>query len=289
MMKIALTGASGFVGKRFADYNQGKYSIRPFSLQKVKVYEIDFSGIDTVVHLAGKAHEMRLIPDQVYYDVNYQLTKELAERAKDRGVSQFVFISSTKVYGDVAVAALNEQSTCNPEDAYGRSKYQAEELLRYLANASFRVAIIRPPLVYGPGVKGNMLRLLDLASKDIPLPFGRSGNARSIVFVDNLIELINIVIDRQASGLFIAGDQKPVSSDELIRIIRLHMGKTEGLLNVPGFIRTVLRNVKPGIYSRLFGSFVVDNSETNKTLGFVPPYSTGHGIEQMVKCVLNRE
>lgn len=282
MTKIALTGASGFVGNRFVEYNKGKFDILPVSLQEKKVTDFDLTGIDAVVHLAGKAHEMKPIPDKVYYDVNYKLTKDLAEHAKIQGVSHFVFISTTKVYGDEAGSILDEGSLCNPDDAYGKSKFQAEELLRYMADGAFKVAIIRPPLVYGPGVKGNMIRLLELANKNIPLPFQKAGNARSIVFVDNLIELLNLVIEKQASGLLIAGDEKPVSSDELIRLIRKYLGRKDGLVFVPGFLRVILKAARPSLYTRLFGSFVVDNGETNKALAFIPPYSTEYGIAQMV-------
>jgi nucleoside-diphosphate-sugar epimerase len=282
-LRLAITGSNGFVGRRFLTYNSDRYQFVPVSLRDRKPREIDLSGIDVLLHLAGKAHDMQPVPDQVYYEVNYSLTKELAEKAKADGVPHFIYISSTKVYGDEIKEKLNEKSLCNPADAYGKSKYQAEELLRYMSTAVFKVAVIRPPLVYGPGVKGNMMRLLDLANKNYPLPFGNSRNARSMVYIDNLIELINRIIEKQAMGTFVAGDSEPVSTDRLISLMRTKMGKKEDLVSVPSLFRGLLKMVRPALHTRLFGSFVVDNSVTNKTLSFTPPFTTEYGIGEMVK------
>src|SRR5687768_10263888 len=120
-MKIVVTGSSGFVGKRFLEYNKDKFEMMPISLRERKVRDIDLAGTDAIVHLAGKAHEIQPIPDQVYYDVNYTLTKELAEKAKQQGVPHFIYISTTKVYGDEVNETVNEKSLCNPNDAYGKS------------------------------------------------------------------------------------------------------------------------------------------------------------------------
>ncbi len=283
MQKVAVTGITGFVGKRFAAYNQKKFDIVPLSLRETAVEQLDLQDITTVVHLAGKAHQMQPIDDKVYYDVNYELTRQLAEKAKLQGVGQFVYVSSTKVYGDNVKETLNEQSPCLPTDAYGASKLKAEQFLQSAGTGSFKIAIVRPPLVYGPGVKGNMIRLLQLAGKNYTLPFGKSRNARSMVFADNLVELINTIITREAEGVFIAGDREPVATDALILLIRKYLGNRKGLVSIPGPFRALLRKLKPGLYTRLFGSFVVDNGNTNRKLGFVPPYTTEYGIEQMVK------
>jgi nucleoside-diphosphate-sugar epimerase len=283
MKKIAVTGATGFVGKRFTAYNHKTFDIIPVSLREATVESLDLSDITAVVHLAGKAHQMEPIDDQVYFDVNYDLTRRLADKAKRQGVKQFVYISSTKVYGDDVRQVLNESSPCTPADAYGASKLKAEAYLQSIGSGSFKVAIIRPPLVYGPEVKGNMIRLLQLANKKYPLPFGRSGNARSMVFVDNLIELINTIIEQQEEGIFVAGDREPIATDRLILMIRKYLSNSNRLLSVPGPFRVVLRKLKPGLYTRLFGSFVVDNSSSNMRLHFTPPYTTEYGVEQMVK------
>jgi UDP-glucose 4-epimerase len=282
-LKVAVTGASGFVGRRFIDYNKDRYDILPLSLRDRKISDIDLSGVDVILHLAGKAHQMHPVADQLYYEVNYGLTKELAESAKAQNVPHFIYMSSTKVYGEYMKEVIDEKSPCNPTDAYGKSKYQSEELLRFLSTELFKVAVVRPPLVYGPGVKGNMLRLLELAAKNYPLPFGNSRNLRSMVYIDNLVELINNIIYKRANGIFLAGDSKPLPTDQLISLIRKNMGKKEDLVTIPAIFRGLLKIVRPAMHTRLFGSFVVNNSATNKTLGFVPPFSSEQGISEMVK------
>jgi nucleoside-diphosphate-sugar epimerase len=277
--KIAVTGFTGFVGKRLLEIDQAVYQLVPIDLRKSIP---DLLGIDTIVHLAGKAHQMTPIEDRIYFEVNYELTKKLADLAKQAGVKHFVYISSVKVYNDSAEDRFDESSPCVPTDAYGASKLKAEQYLQSMQADSFSVSIIRPPLVYGPGVKGNMNKLIELAARNYPLPFGNINNARSMVFVDNLIAMINKIIDKQAAGVFIAGDQSPVSTTELLLRLRTALGKKAGLISIPLFIRQLLKRIKPGLYSRLFGSFVIDNASTNKKLDFSPPYTTSFGIQQMV-------
>jgi UDP-glucose 4-epimerase len=282
MTTILVTGSTGFIGKRLMEYNKDRYRLVPLLLRQQQPAELDLQGIDAVIHLAGKAHQMQAIDDKIYFDINFELTKQLANRSKQQGVPHFIYISSSKVYGDDIQNVLNEQSPCHPTDAYGASKLQAEQYLQSLQTESFKVAIVRPPLVYGPHVKGNVIRLLQLAAKNFPLPLGSTQNARSMVFIDNLVELINTIIEQQADGVFVAGDRQPVATDELIRQMRKSLGNGNSLFSIPGFIRTIIKKVKPALYIRLFGSFVVDNSATNIRLHFTPPYTTEEGITQMV-------
>ncbi|MBS1565911.1 MAG: NAD-dependent epimerase/dehydratase family protein [Bacteroidetes bacterium] len=244
---------------------------------------MDLSGIDVILHLAGKAHQMEPIEDKIYFDVNYELTRELALRAREQGVKQFIYISSTKVYGDDIKETLNESSPCHPDDAYGASKLKAEEFVLSLNAPGFTVAVLRPPVVYGPEVKGNIIRLLHLSDKNYPLPFGSSGNARSMVYVDNLVAIIDRIIEKSATGIFVAGDAKPLATDELIGMIRRQLGKPKRLVSVPGPLRSLIKMWKPALYTRLFGSFVVDNTSTNRRLDFTPPYSSEQGIASMVR------
>lgn len=282
-LRVVVTGAGGFVGARFMEMNGNRFELVPVSLRTAGIEGLDLSGVDSIVHLAGKAHEMQPIDDQVYYDVNYTLTKKLAEEARRQKVPHFVYASSVKVWGDETPGPLNEQSPCTPTDAYGKSKLQAEELLRHMSAVSFKVAVVRPPLVYGPGVKGNMIRLLQLADKNYPLPFGNIRNQRSMVYLDNLVELINTILDQQATGVFIAGDEQPVSTEALVRSIRRSLGKPENMLSLPVPLRILLQKIKPALYTRLYGSYVIDNSHTNKRLRFHPPVPTQTGIEHMVQ------
>lgn len=282
MKKIVVTGTSGFVGKRFVEYNNSKYIIEPLSLRGKDISKLNLQGVDSIVHLTGKAHQMEKIDDQIYFDVNYGLTKSLVDRAIQEKVPHFIYISSTKVYGDDYVSALNESSKCTPTDAYGESKLMAELYLSTLTS-SIKTSVVRPPLVYGPEVKGNLIQLLRLCKKNIQLPFGNTKNDRSMVYIDNLIELINTIIDQQATGIYIAGDKATLSTDKLVTLIRLNLGMKKMLITIPFFLRKIIKILKPGLFIRLYGSFIVDNTNTNKKLNFVPPYTSEYGIEQMVK------
>lgn len=282
MLSVLVTGANGFIGQRFMKYKTGRYRLTPVSLRNTDPSSIHLAGVDVIVHLSGKAHDMQLQDEQVYMDINYGITKGLAEHAKQSGVRHFIFISTVKVYGEGGGEVLDENSACHPEDPYGRSKLKAEQHLQSLQSDSFTVSIVRPPVVYGPGVKGNILRLLDAIHKGRPLPLGKTGNQRTVVFLDNLIELIHRIIDKRESGIFIPGDARPVSTDELIRTMSEKAGKKITLLSIPGIMRSMMKMVKPGLYKRLFGSFVIDTSGTNRRLDFTPPYSTQQGIADMV-------
>ncbi len=152
----------------------------------------------------------------IYFEVNYKLTKELAEKAIASKVPHFIYVSSTKVYGDVVTAELNEFSDCNPTDAYGQSKLLAEEWLRERDTETFKVAIVRPFNLW-PFCKGNMNKLLKLCASGWPLPFAGIENRRSMVSIDNFIALLDAIIAQQARGIFIAGDVQPVSTAWLVK------------------------------------------------------------------------
>ncbi len=285
-MTIIVTGANGFVGTRFIQYNQNKYRLIPVSLRNTGPTDIDLTDVDAIVHLAVVAHDFRKVNHDIQFAVNYDLTKQLADYAKKMKVPHFIFISTAKVYGDVSKEVLDESSPCFPIDAYGKSKLKAELYLQSIQSDNFKVAIIRPPLIYGPEVKGNMLRILRLADKNLPLPFRNTNNQRSLVFIDNLVELLNRIIDHKESGIFIAGDAKPVSMERLVVMIRSAMNKKIRMIGLPLFIKKIIKNAIPFLFNRLFGSFVIDNSNTNIVLNFTPPYSTEFGIRQMVQWYL---
>lgn len=286
--KILVTGANGFIGKHFIEYNKERFNITTLSVRDDSYKTFDFTGFDSIVHLAGKAHDMNCKDDSEYFKINVDITKTLATKAKQDGVNQFIYVSSVKVYGKEDRGLITEKSECFPEDAYGKSKLDAEQFLQSIQNENFKVAIVRPPMVYGAGVKGNMEKLIQLCKKNYPLPFGNIGNLRTMVFVDNLIELINTIIDQEAKGIFIPGDKKPIATDELIMMIKQALGKKVKLTSIPIFLRKFIKTIKPSFYNRLFGSFVIDTKATNGKLNFVPPFATEYGIDTMVKGNLNK-
>ena len=284
MKQILLTGASGFIGLRYVEMNRQKYGLRLVSLQTTPVQSIDYQGIDTIVHLAGKAHSMTEIDPKIYYQANYELTRQLAETAKKAGVRHFVFMSTVNVYGTESIdGVINEDSPRHPETPYGDSKRLAEDAVLALEDAHFKVAVIRTPLVYGPRVKGNLLKFLQLAAKPWPLPFGGMHNQRSMVFVDNLVALTNAITDQKANGVFLATDAVPISTELLISEMRKNMGKPARLFAFPALILAALRMIRPQVIRRLYGSFVLDGSKSQGRLGYTPPFSVEDGIKSMTQ------
>lgn len=281
-MEVLVTGASGFVGQLFCVKNKDRYIIKTVSLQNIKVKDLDLSSVDVILHLAGIAHRMEKTDDSLYYDVNYELTKELATAAKAANVGHFLFVSTIKVYGD-EYELLTPDTECRPNDAYGKSKLLAEEALKGLESEDFKISIVRPPLIYGQGVKGNMKKLIALVEKRKYIPFGSINNLRSMVGVDNFVALLDRVIETRKSGTFLIQDTEPVSTSRLISEISKAKNINVKLISIPRVMRFTIKKIAPEIYKRLFGSLVVDDSATRNILNFEPPYSFEEGVRLMVK------
>ena len=286
-MHILLTGSSGFVGSRILDLSKYNSQIHSVSLQQEAPDQVNFTGIDTITHCAGIAHRMEPTPDELYFQVNRDLTLEFAKAAKTAGVKQFIFLSTIKVYGlDFSSSPISLTTPCHPNDAYGASKYEAEQELLKLEDESFKVAIIRPPLIYGPGAKGNLLKLMQLASGNKPIPLGGIQNERSMVFVDNLIALIDHIIEQQASGTYLPSDSPTLSTSELMKEILQHINPSKKFLPIPKISQQLIGLIKPAFAQRLFKSLVVDSSESYNKLDFTPPYSSKDGIRLMCEHYL---
>jgi nucleoside-diphosphate-sugar epimerase len=242
-----------------------------------------------VIHTAARAHIMKdEVPDPLaeYRKVNVDGTLNLARQAAEAGVRRFVFISSIKVNGEQT--PVNQPFTAEdasaPEDAYGVSKMEAEQGLQALAaETGMEVVIIRPPLVYGPGVKGNFASMIKLVEKGLPLPLGAIHNKRSLVALDNLVGLIITCIDHPAAAnqAFLAGDGEDRSTTELLQGVARAMGKPSRLVPVPAgllmFGATVLG--KKAMAQRLLGSLQVDISKARNLLGWQPPLSVEEGLK----------
>jgi nucleoside-diphosphate-sugar epimerase len=289
-MNLLVTGSSGFVGTNFVK-NSSDINIIEVDLLTQNVTEIDFTGIYSILHLAAIAHQMKRAPEKQYFMINRDLAFELAKKAKSQGVRHFVFMSTAKVYGESTTgkSAWDEDSECNPKDAYGKSKYEAEKLIQSLEDWNFKVAIVRSPLVYGAGVSANMLNLVKLVNGLPLLPLGGINNRRSMVYVGNLVALLQHIIKIQASGVFIAGDQLPLSTTVLIKLIANSFPKKIYLISIPGFLRKWVSKLNPSIVERLFGSLELDNSKTNHKLSFVPPYTSEDGIREMVQWYIKKK
>lgn len=283
MARILITGADSFVGKNFIFYSKYK-DVKEISLFDNKPEDINFKGIDVVIHLAAIVHQSKRIHENEYFKINRDLSISVAECAKRAGVNQFIFLSTFKVYGNIIPNSviLNENSLCLPTDSYGKSKYEAELALSHLEDTNFIVSIIRTPLVYGDGVKANMLSLLKLVDKFPILPFGKVNNNRSYTFVENLVGFIDRIIDKKASGIFITIDEHPLSTTELVKYISKYFEKKVYLFRMPYLFLRISAFFFPGIINRLYGSFEFNNQKTLDTLDFKPPFPAETGIKKMV-------
>ncbi len=280
-MKLLLTGSSGFIGSYFQSNYGNRYDMTTFSFLKDDLESLDLMQIDTVVHLSALVHQMGGAAKEEYARVNVDNTLELAQKAKQSGVKQFIFMSSVKVYGEESDTPYSETTKCEPMDDYGKSKLEAEKRLRELEDENFTVSILRTPIVYGKGVKANILNLVKLVDKVPVLPFGGIKNRRSMVYIGNLCDMIDRLCESKISGTFLAGDDQPVSTTGLIKIIAKVRGRKVVLLNIPLFPQ-LLKTVKPSFYKRLYESLEVNNSQTKKVLGFENRVSTEEGIKLML-------
>ena len=282
MKNILITGSNGFIGSYFINKFKDKYNIKSFSFLKDAIDTLDCSGLDVVFHLSALVHQMGGASIEEYERVNVTQTLQLAKRAKESGVKHFVFMSTVKVYGEETDGVYTEKSECHPEDEYGKSKLKAEVELQKLEDANFKVSIIRTPIVYGYGVKANIKSLVNLTSKISVLPFGKIENKRSMVYIGNLCHLVDVAIEQQKAGIFLASDDEPLSTSRLIELIAKNLNKKIYLIKIP-FFESLLKLVKPSFHKRLYGSLEVDNTSTKEKLNLKNPYSVEGGIKFMIQ------
>jgi len=282
---ILVTGATGFIGQQLVPYLQNK-GHRVIAPTRDEIGDIgpntdwtsQLKGIDTVIHLAGRAHVMRedaTDPLSLYRTVNSLGTATLAEQAQKRGVKRFIFASSVKVMGESSEHPLSAAlDTPAPSDPYGQSKLEGEDALKQIAK-DMQIVILRLPLVYGPGVKGNFINLLKLLQKNIPLPFGAIHNKRSMIYAANLISAIDASLTVKA-GIYFPSDQDDLSTPDLIRILTSALNFSPKLLPIPPIILRLigLLTGKGAMIQRLTGSLRVDG----KVGDWVPPYSAKEGL-----------
>lgn len=279
---LLITGGSGFVGKalikRLADQ-----PLRLATRSDASAWHQALLGIKTVVHLAARVHVMQdteAHPLAAFRAVNVEGTLNLARHAAAAGVKRFVFVSSAKVNGESTLPgrAFTEADTPNPKDAYGQSKYEAEQGLRQLSvGTGMEVVIIRPPLVYGPGVKANFLALMLAVQRGWPLPLGAVHNQRSLVALSNLVDFIVTCIThpQAANQTFLVSDGQDLSTTELVRGMAQAAGVPARLLPVPVWALQAGASLlgKGDVVQRLCGNLKVDISKARSLLGWLPPVS----------------
>lgn len=313
-MKVFVSGANGFVGRALCSHLQTyMHAVVPAVRRvsglagEVVVGDIDGSTnwmtalaeCDAIVHLAARVHVMD-VPQNglaLYRATNLDATLNLARQAAEAGVKRFVFISTIKVHGEGFPhhhsrglgKAYVETDIPAPEDAYAISKWEAEQGLVDMARETgLEVVVLRPPLVYGPGVGANFLRLIQVAGRGWPLPLGAVRNKRSLLYLGNLIDAIRLCIELPAAAgqTFVLDDGQPVSTPELIRALARAMGKPARLPAVPVSVLEFAAKLlgKQSAIARLTGSLWVDASLIRERLGWVPPYSMEAGLAKTVRA-----
>lgn len=296
MPEILLTGGSGFLGRallKHPSFHQALVAGRtspgqgvrfsPISLDSRSDYTHILSEIDIVVHVAARAHvmdEMSSNPIQKYRNINTLATLNLAKQAANNGIKRFIFISSIKVLGEQTKPGrpFTFDDPLDPQDPYAVSKAEAEIGLQQLAKKSnMEVVIIRPPLVYGKGVKGNFAKLLKLTPLQIPLPLGSIKNRRSLVGLENLVDLICICLEHQKAKneTFLVSDDHDMSTPDLLALISRSGGYKSRLFKFSTSLLMALFSCigKSVIYERLCGSMQVDITHTKNQLSWSPPFT----------------
>lgn len=282
MNKLLITGSNGFIGTYFINKYQHKYNIQKFSFFNDDFKKVNLTDVSVIVYLSALVHQMGGASAQEYEKVNVTQTLKLAKRAKESGVKHFIFMSTVKVYGEETAQVYSENTICNPEDEYGKSKLKAEQELLKLEDENFKISIVRTPIVYGYGVKANIKNLVNLTNKIPILPFGAIDNKRSMVYIGNLCYLVDEVIKQKQNGIFLASDNEPSSTTKLIELIAKNFNKKVYLVKIP-FFETLLKLLKPSFHKRLYGSLEVDNSITKQKLNLINPYSVEEGIKLMIQ------
>ncbi len=310
-MKFLVTGANGFVGKYLCAelLRQGHFvraAVRsacpPIDAAEMAFVgaidgEINWNsalrGVDVVIHLAARVHVMKdtaADPLAEFLRVNMQGTANLAYQAAAAGVRRLVYVSSVKVNGEYTTESqpFTEADEPNPQDAYATSKWRAEQALPRIARESgLEFVIVRPPLVYGASVKGNLIRLLKAVDRGIPLPLASVRNKRSLIYLGNLVDaLILCAVHPDAAGkTYLVSDGEDISTPDLIRQMALSLGRPARLLPLPtGLLRGLGRLLgKLESVERMVGSLRVDDSLVRKELGWIPPFTLQQGMEETAR------
>lgn len=266
MKKILITGANSYIGMSFEKYMAQwpeEYQVDTVDMIDGTWREKDFSGYDCVYHVAGIAHSDsgKISPERakLYYAVNTDLTVETAKKAKAEGVKQFIFMSSAIVYGESAPIGkskvITKDTPVSPANSYGDSKVQAENGILPLNDDSFKIVILRPPMIYGPGSKGNYPILSKLAQK-LPV-FPVVNNQRSMLYIGNLMEFVRLMVENEEQGIFWPQNAEYSNTTELVKLIAQAHGKKSVI--IPGFT-WALKGMShvTGLVNKAFGSLSYD-------------------------------
>jgi len=303
MKRILITGAGSYIGtnveRHLMEYNaaQGRelYRVDTLSLRDSTWENYDFAPYDTILHMAGKAHaDIGHVSEEVkqeYYEVNCELAVRTAKKAKKQGVPQFVYLSSVIVYGDSAKVGgkklIMADTPAAPANFYGDSKRQAEKKLHELEDTAFQVAIVRPPMVYGKGSKGNFPLLVKIADK---LPFFPAiGNERSMIYIGNLAEFLRLLAESGQGGIYLPQNPDYVTTGEMVKAIGAAKGKKILLLKILNplvKVASIMPGKIGGLANKAFGSLTIDKEfdtdQTDKRITGYQIYDFERSIQESI-------
>ena len=304
---ILITGTTGFIGSSLINhlYQQGYpvtaavrciTKILPQTIQQMPIGDLLpstnwttlLNSVNTIIHLAALAHfpQKNNNYSAIFYETNTYSTLNFAQQAAEAGVRRFIFISSIGVNGNQTFnTPFTAENNPSPKEPYAISKYEAEIGLREIASQTgMEIVIIRPPLVYGPNAPGNFARFIKAAASGLPLPLGSIHNQRSLVALDNLIDLITLCIDHPAAAnqTFLVSDGEDLSTTDLLRRLGSALNKSARLLPVPQVMLTTALHLlgKETIAQRLCGNLQVDISKTRDLLGWQPIISVDEALQK---------
>ena len=317
MKKLLLTGATGFVGKALCSelLRKGEmvFTVQRFVNHEVENIEVTIVGsidkntdwgkafidIDVVIHLAARVHVMHdnaSNPLDEFRKVNVEGTEHLARSAASSGVKRLVYVSSIKVNGEATfgLKQFTESDEASPQDPYDVSKWEAEQALHRVAQKTgLEIVIVRPPLVYGAGVKGNFAQMLKMLTNNIPLPLASVNNRRSLVYIENLVDALILCATHPAAKgkTYLVSDGEDISTTDLLHQLGVAMGKPARLFPFPqSLLKLAGRLVsKSDQVDRLLGSLRVDSGKIRRELGWQPPYTVQEGLRRTGERYLNEK
>lgn len=292
-LNILISGSTGFVGSNLSLYLKKLklYNIIPFDR---KIQKIKITNIDTVIHLAGKAHDLKNVTQSNdYFESNYLLTKKIFDAFINSSANVFIFMSSVKAAADAIEGVLTEDIIPKPKTIYGQSKLAAEEYILSVKNKiDKRVYILRPCMIHGPNNKGNLNLLYKFISKGIPYPFGIYNNRRSFLSIDNLCFVINELInnDKIASGIYNIADDDSISTIDLVKLISEELGKPNRILKLPKSFISFLAKIGDFLpipinserLQKLTENYEVSNLKIKNVINKKLPLSSTEGIKKTI-------
>lgn len=278
MKKILITGSTGYIGGEFIKEYSKNYVISKFSNRINCLFDLDFTNVDVILHCAALVHKTN-ISYKNYEKVNVNYPFDLAKRAKENGVSHFIFMSTIAVYGDKKTK-INHDTETEANTDYGVSKLEAEKKLFSLNSDSFIVSVIRPPMVYGSNAPGNFNKLIKLIKLYPILPLGKINNQRSFIYIKNLNHIINQIIKNKNQGIFLVSDNETISTSDLILKLASNLN-IKLILFKSRILVYILSKIKPNIYNKLYLDSVIDSKKYLKQLDISLPYTIDDAIKEI--------